>query len=162
MWLAEAVPARRSLASDRRRSAPSTPHPLMGSPLPSWKAEWSTSGWPRHASAHTPVDGLARRPGEVHTRQPTIAHLGEDRQSPLRSRGRSSQVPGVSELINISPDRTGGNSPSATNLDAGKRSGAHQLIDPRPAHPERLRNLFRTQQQSLHDHLAFCPAGVIR
>jgi hypothetical protein len=129
------VLAPRSPASDRRTSAPSTPPPPTGSPQPSWTAEPSTSGWPRHAFARTPVDGLARRPGEGHTRQPTSAHLAEDRQSPLRSRGRSRQVPGVSELINVSPDRTDRHPTSPTNLDAGKHAGAHQVIDPRPAHP---------------------------
>jgi hypothetical protein len=62
-------------------------------------------------------------------------------------------------LINVGPDRTDRHPTSATNLDAGKHAGAHQVIDPGPAHPQRLRNLVGTQQQSLHDHLAFCPAG---
>jgi hypothetical protein len=159
-WPAEAVHAPQSPASDRRTTAPSTPPPPMGPPPPSWTAEPSTSGWPRHAFARTPVDGLARRPGEGHTRQPTSAHLAEDRQSPLRSRGRSRQVPGVSELINVSPDRIDRHPTSPTNLHAGKHAGAHQVIDPRPAHPQQLRNLVGTQQQPLHDHLPFCPDGV--
>jgi hypothetical protein len=158
-WPAEAVPAPPSPASDRHTSAPSTPPRPMGSPPPSWTAKPSTCEWPRHASARTPVDGLARRPGEGHTRLPTSAHLAEDRQSPLRSRGRSRQVPGVSELINVGPDRTDRHPTSPTNLDAGKQAGAHQVIDPRPAHPQRLRDLVGTQQQSLHDHLSSVRLG---
>jgi hypothetical protein len=50
---------------------------------------------------------------------------------------------------------------SATNLDAGKHAGAHEVIDPGTAHPERLSNLVRTQQQSLHDLLPGWVAGVI-
>ena len=50
--------------------------------------------------------GLARCPGGAHTRQPTIGHPGEDRQNPLRSRGHSRHIPGVSELIHVGPDRT--------------------------------------------------------
>jgi hypothetical protein len=117
-----------------RAHSPRIPPP-MGSPPPSWTAEPSTSGWPRHAFARTAVDELARRPGEGHMRQPTSAHLGEDRQSPLRSHGRSRKVPGVGELTHMGPDRTDRHPASATNLDAGKHAGAHQVIDPGMAHP---------------------------
>ena len=115
----------------------------MGSPPPSWTAEPSTSGWPRHASARTPVDGLARRPGEAHTRQLTIAHLGEDRQNPLRSHEHSRQVRGVTKLIHVGPDTltgtAGGPSSATTTPPSPNTSGIHraqyQAVHARRRHP---------------------------